>query len=980
MSKREKASTGDDAEDHGLDNIMAKLVAKVDSFIQKAGPVSPRKKQPKGQRRMTEREEDRILMEEEEEEEEGGVEPAGRRLTKQPTLIQHGQLRDYQLEALNWMIQMYDTGISGILADEMGLGKTLQSISLLAYLKEYRGVSGHHMVAVPLSTLGNWMREFQKWCPSLRLLRFHGNKEERSALVEQLTHAQDEWDVCVTSYEMINKHKGQFQRVQWVFIVVDEAHRMKNENSLLSVVLRGCPSRNRLLLTGTPLQNNLHELWALLNFLLPDIFGDSHEFDALFVREDGQDLEGSVMKTLHKILRPFMLRRLKTDVESKLPPKKEMIVMVPVVELQGKVYKSIVEKNVHLIQEMKGSKSALLNIVMQLRKAAIHPYLFDGVEDRTLAAHGEHLITNSGKVMVLDKLLKKLKAQGSRVLIFSQMTRALDILEDYCLIRGHQYCRLDGGTSTLERETMMERFNAPDSDKFLFLLSTRAGGLGINLYTADIVILFDSDWNPQMDLQAQDRAHRIGQKKPVFVYRFVSEGTIEEKIIERAAVKLRLDALVVQAGRVQKQSNKITKDDLKEAIMYGAETVFRSGKNTITDEDIDIILSKGETKTKEMEEKLQKAMGKLHNLSLTGSTPSFLRDEESEKKAQEIKENLEILKQEKLEKEQAELNKPRQRIANYNVGAAFHSLMSNPKGKASKRCNNSLPKPEKLPKMHEYQFFDVKRINQLADKQKAFYEQHKHVDELELPETERNTYEGEDRTFNSLTLAEVEELDRLKKAGFGAWKNKDFYAYVNACEHYGRSDIDKIEVNVKGKLPEEVRKYHDTFWRQISELPQHKNIEKRIVKGEAKLNTRKQQEKALETLCVDYKSLSRQDFMARLDIKYRNIKKSGFTMDNDKLLIYLAHSQGYGEWDKLKSAIRKDDFCMFDYFLKSRTPAELGRRVDVLIRLVTKEPKKPGRTPGAKNKKPAAGAPSAPAAKRQKTGADSSGNSAGADT
>eukprot|EP00457_Paulinella_chromatophora_P001293 gb/GEZN01001295.1/.p1 GENE.gb/GEZN01001295.1/~~gb/GEZN01001295.1/.p1 ORF type:complete len:990 (+),score=179.76 gb/GEZN01001295.1/:92-2971(+) len=926
--------------------MMARLIAKVDSYVSGAGPSSPRKgvKKAKG-KRMTENEEDKILLQEEEDD--GEFQRSGHRLTRQPTSIKSGTLREYQLEALNWMIQMYDTGISGILADEMGLGKTLQSISLLAYLKEYRGVAGPHLVVVPLSTLGNWMREFKKWCPILRLLRFHGNKEERPPLIESLVKKQDEWDVCISSYEMVNKHKGQFQRVKWVFIVVDEAHRMKNENSLLSLTLRGCPSRNRLLLTGTPLQNNLHELWALLNFLLPDIFADSQEFDQLFVTaeakandddsktEQDKEKENNAMNTLTMILRPFMLRRLKTDVETSLPPKKEMIVMVPVVPLQGRVYKGIVEKNVTAIQALAGSKSQLLNIVMQLRKAAIHPYLFDGVEDRSLSAHGEHLITNSGKVLVLDKLLKKLKAQNSRVLIFSQMTRVLDILEDYCLIRRHKYCRLDGGTSTVDREKMMEDFNAPGSDKFVFLLSTRAGGLGINLYTADIVVLFDSDWNPQMDLQAQDRAHRIGQKKPVFVYRFVSEGTIEEKIIERAAVKLRLDAMVIQSGKQQKTSNSITKDDLKEAIMYGAETVFRSGNATITDEDIDIILSKGEKKTAEMELKLQAAMGKLHNLSLTGSTPSFLQDDETEKKKKEILAGLNELEKEKLAAEQAELSKPRQRIGNYNIGQAFKTLYA---ADGSKTIRSTLPKPFKLPRMGEFQFYNVKRINEICEKEKEFYEYYKH--ESELPPSEK-AENAEERTINGLTLQEIEERDQLLSQGFKAWKHRHFYAFVSACERYGRTNLDKIAKNVPGHTEEEVRQYHEAFFRRISELSQGKSLLKRIEKGETRMALQTKQEEALTKSCANIQT--RIDFMDKLEIKYRNVKKSGFTMDNDKLLLYLAKKHGYGEWEKLQKEIKGHWQCSFDYYLKSRSPNEIGRRVDVLIRLISTDATKPGR-------------------------------------
>jgi len=332
--------------------------------------------------------------------------------------------------------------------------------------------------------------------------------------------------------------------------VIDEAHRLKNEASLFSTTVRSFNTAHRLLLTGTPLQNNLHELWALLNFLLPDIFSDAEQFDEWFNLEiDDEEAKKEMISQLHKILRPFMLRRLKADVAKGLPPKTETLVMVGMSKVQKQLYKKLLLRDIESITSSAGkNKTAILNIVMQLRKCCGHPYLFDGVEDRTLDPLGEHLVFNCGKLAVVDKLLKKLQERGSRVLIFTQMTRILDILEDYMVMRGFKYCRLDGNTDYDTRESMIEEFNRKGSEKFCFILSTRAGGLGINLQTADTCILYDSDWNPQADLQAQDRCHRIGQKKPVSVYRMVTENTIEEKIVERAQQKLKLDAMVVQSN------------------------------------------------------------------------------------------------------------------------------------------------------------------------------------------------------------------------------------------------------------------------------------------------------------------------------------------------------------------------------------------------------------------------------------------------
>ncbi len=674
------------------------------------------KKKPASSKRLTEREEDEILLETANDE---ADEEVVTRLTQQPSIIVNCTMRDYQLEGLNWMIRLYQNGVSGILADEMGLGKTLQTISMMAYLKEFRDISGPHIVLVPLSTLGNWCREIARFCPSMRVCRFHGDAEARAKLLAEQVVPR-EFDILVTTFEMASKEKAALKRVEWEFFIVDEAHRLKNENSLLARHAREFRSKNRLLVTGTPLQNNLHELWALLNFLLPTIFSSSEEFDAMFsnvetgvpmvgtadpssrsnlgkgssqkadessssssasssssssnddmgdeedetkassgtteevvdaelaasmsqaassleeqdegyvaaalvakkassgesVSEEDQkeSFKADILMKLHAILRPFMLRRLKSDVASTLPPKKETLVYVGMPPLQRKVYKDILLGNIDTVNGSCKQKTKLMNVVMQLRKAANHPYLFDNVEDLSLDPGGEHVITNCGKMNVLDKLLKKLKAADSRVLIFSQMTRTLDILEDYCWIRGFKYCRIDGSTSPEDREEGMHEFNKPGSEKFIFLLSTRAGGLGINLATADVVVLYDSDWNPQVDLQAQDRAHRIGQKKPVSVYRFVTEDTIEERIVNRAETKLRLDAMVIQQGRLAQGQKKMTTDDMMSMIRCGAERIFKATDNDTLDEDIDLILQKGEAKTQELNSKLQRFTG--FNISL----------------------------------------------------------------------------------------------------------------------------------------------------------------------------------------------------------------------------------------------------------------------------------------------------------------------------------------------------------------------------
>ena len=451
------------------------------------------------------------------EDENGDNEPSSTTvfLTSQPSTLGSGKgkMRPYQLEGLNWMVGLQEHGVNGILADEMGLGKTLQSIAILVYMQEYQQCNGPHLIVVPKSTLSNWMNEFKTWAPTLKAIRFHGTKEERDNLVKNvlmpglgpMDEKARDWNVCVTTYEVCNIDKNVLNKFAWSYLTIDEAHRLKNEASAFSKTIRTFETKYRLLLTGTPLQNNLHELWALLNFLVPDVFANSEQFDDWFNLDiDDAEAKNNLISQLHKILRPFMLRRLKADVEKTLPPKHETILYTGMSVIQKKLYKDILLRDVDLLQGGgSGSRTAILNIVMQLRKCAGHPYLFPGVEDRSLPPLGEHLVENCGKMVLLDKLLKRLKQRGHRVLLFTQMTRIIDILEDFMVMRGFQYCRIDGNTSYDIREESIDAYNKPDSPKFIFLLSTRAGGLGINLQTADVVILYDSDWNPQADLQAQ---------------------------------------------------------------------------------------------------------------------------------------------------------------------------------------------------------------------------------------------------------------------------------------------------------------------------------------------------------------------------------------------------------------------------------------------------------------------------------------------
>lgn len=399
--------------------------AKADAADAKAA-ASKKKKSRHASGRASEDAEDAELLADEAADD---ADAPGHRLTVQPGVIK-GTMRKYQMEGLNWLIHLYDNSMNGILADEMGLGKTLQTISLLGYLHEFRGITGPHLVIVPKSTLHNWINEFRKWCPAIRAVKFHGNKEQRAEQKANIM-VKGAFDACVTSFEMVIKEKATFLGFKWKYVIIDEAHRIKNEKSVLFQAVKRLDTCYRLLITGTPLQNNLHELWALLHFLLPEMFSSADAFEEWFSAPAGGgdgggdgdaavEAETEVVSQLHKVLRPFLLRRLKSDVEKGLPPKKETILKIGMSELQKKTYGALLQRDIEAVNGA-ADRSRLLNVVMQLRKCCNHPYLFQGTEPGPPYTTGEHLVEASGKMVLLDKLLPKLQSRDSRVLIFSQV-------------------------------------------------------------------------------------------------------------------------------------------------------------------------------------------------------------------------------------------------------------------------------------------------------------------------------------------------------------------------------------------------------------------------------------------------------------------------------------------------------------------------------------------------------------------------------
>lgn len=884
-------------------------------------------------RRRTEAEEDAELLNDEKH---GGS--ADTVFRESPSFIQ-GTMRDYQVAGLNWLISLHENGISGILADEMGLGKTLQTISFLGYLRHIMGITGPHLVTVPKSTLDNWKREFAKWTPEVNVLVLQGAKDERHELINERL-VDEKFDVCITSYEMVLREKAHLKKFAWEYIIIDEAHRIKNEESSLSQVIRLFNSRNRLLITGTPLQNNLHELWALLNFLLPDVFGDADAFDQWFSGQD-QD-QDKVVQQLHRVLRPFLLRRVKSDVEKSLLPKKEINVYLGMSEMQVKWYQKILEKDIDAVNGAGGkreSKTRLLNIVMQLRKCCNHPYLFEGAEPGPPYTTDEHLIYNAGKMKVLDKLLGRLQKQGSRVLIFSQMSRLLDILEDYCVFRQYKYCRIDGGTAHEDRIAAIDDYNRPGSEKFIFLLTTRAGGLGINLTTADIVILYDSDWNPQADLQAMDRAHRIGQTKQVVVYRFVTDNAIEEKVLERAAQKLRLDQVVIQQGRAQVAAKAAAnKDELLSMIQHGAEKVFQSKGSTdeaankdkeLDDEDIDEILNRGESRTKELNARYEK-LG-IEDLQKFTSESAYEWNGENFANA---KKNIGM--------NWINPTKRERREQSYSMDKYFRQAMyPNPKADAKPKAPRA---PKQVP-VHDYQFYPP-RLQDLQDRETAFYRKEIGYkvplpdgddDNLSEREAERALEQQEIDNATPLTEEEKAEKEELSNQGFGNWNRRDFQQFINGSGKYGRTDYQGISNEIDSKTTAEIRAYAKVFWQRYTEIADYTKYIKVIEDGEERTRRIDHQGKLLRKKMQQYRVPLQQ---LKINYSVSTTNKKVYTEEEDRFLLVLLDRYGIdseGLYEKMRDDIRESPLFRFDWFFLSRTPIELSRRCNTLLTTIVKE-------------------------------------------
>jgi len=555
------------------------------------------------------------------------------------------RLRNYQLEGVNWILWNWWHKRSCILADEMGLGKTIQTMCFLHQLHTLSAsqVRGPFLVVAPLSLVSQWQAEAETWAPDMNVLLYHGSMDARDYLVKQEFYYSDQFmtktkaknlrrqhatkfHILITTYEVAMKDVAVLSKIRWKVLIVDEAHRLKNSQSRLFSELASVPRDFCLLLTGTPLQNSTEELWSLLNFSDKVAFASKEQFVSKF----GQLSDSKQVSELHQVLRPYLLRRVKEDVEKSLPPKVETILEVSLTPIQKTYYKAIYEKNTSFL--FKGSKPSnapsLMNIMMELRKCCNHPFLIKGAEERIMAEAAakkgaddlddpvlrwqklltEQLVQSSGKMVLLMKLLPKLQSGGHKVLIFSQMVRVLDLLEELLRLQKYSYERLDGSMGASSRASAVDRFCKKSYNRFVMLLSTRAGGLGLNLTSADTVVIFDSDWNPQNDLQAMARAHRIGQTRHVRVYRLLTAKTYEMHMFHTASMKLGLDRAVLAHQRQQddtqdtskktksKSEKEIQAKEIDELLKKGAYDVFRDDDDTeaqkFMETDIDQLLER----------------------------------------------------------------------------------------------------------------------------------------------------------------------------------------------------------------------------------------------------------------------------------------------------------------------------------------------------------------------------------------------------
>uniref|UniRef100_A0A673JYN7 Chromodomain-helicase-DNA-binding protein 2-like n=1 Tax=Sinocyclocheilus rhinocerous TaxID=307959 RepID=A0A673JYN7_9TELE len=787
-------------------------------------------------------------------------------LKKQPSYIGDEvlQLRDYQLDGVNWLAHSWCRCNSVILADEMGLGKTIQTISFLSYLFHQHQLYGPFLLVVPLSTLTSWQREFDTWAPDMNVVVYLGDVTSRKTIRDyEWIHQQTKrikFNALLTTYEILLKDK--------------------NDDSLLYKTLIDFRSNHRLLITGTPLQNSLKPLFLTL----PPIRFESWED---FEDEHGKGRDNGY-QSLHKVLEPFLLRRVKKDVEKSLPAKVEQILRVDMSAQQKQFYKWILTRNYKALSKgTRGSSSGFLNVVMELKKCCNHGFLIkqpEEVENEKTQEHLQNLVRGSGKLVLLHKLLTRLRERGNRVLIFSQMVRMLDILAEYLSLNRYPFQRLDGSIKGELRKQALDHFNAEGSEDFCFLLSTRAGGLGINLASADTVVIFDSDWNPQNDLQAQARAHRIGQKKQVNIYRLVTKGTVEEDIIERAKKKMVLDHLVIQrmdtTGRTvldnssaNSNSNPFSKEELTAILKFGAEDLFKEpeGEESEPQEmDIDEILRLAETRESDQgssatDELLSQF--KVANFTMDESTPNL-----EEKPIRDWDDIIPEEQRRKVEEEQKQKE--------------MEDIYMLPRSRSKKRVRSDVGSK-------------LKHRSSASDSETDDSEDDKRPKRRGRPRARKNNVEG-------FTDAEIRRLEAIARDS---------------------ELVDKSIADLK-RLGELV---HNTCVTAVQEHEEHMKENPVEAKGPGKRRV------LMKAILV-----SEVFHLARFQLTCR-VKTPHFDVDwdihDDTQLLLGIYEHGYGNWDLIKTDtdLKLSEKILLDDPKKKPQAKQLQMRADYLLKMLKKE-------------------------------------------
>uniref|UniRef100_A0A8C1SQY2 Chromodomain helicase DNA binding protein 2 n=1 Tax=Cyprinus carpio TaxID=7962 RepID=A0A8C1SQY2_CYPCA len=831
-------------------------------------------------------------------------------LKKQPSYIGDEvlQLRDYQLDGVNWLAHSWCRCNSVILADEMGLGKTIQTISFLSYLFHQHQLYGPFLLVVPLSTLTSWQREFDTWAPDMNVVVYLGDVTSRKTIRDyEWIHQQTKrikFNALLTTYEILLKDKGVLGNLNWAFLGVDEAHRLKNDDSLLYKTLIDFRSNHRLLITGTPLQNSLKELWSLLHFLMPDKFESWEDFED----EHGKGRDNGY-QSLHKVLEPFLLRRVKKDVEKSLPAKVEQILRVDMSAQQKQFYKWILTRNYKALSKgTRGSSSGFLNIVMELKKCCNHGFLIkqpEEVENEKTHEHLQSLVRGSGKLVLLDKLLTRLRERGNRVLIFSQMVRMLDILAEYLSLKRYPFQRLDGSIKGEIRKQALDHFNAEGSEDFCFLLSTRAGGLGINLASADTVVIFDSDWNPQNDLQAQARAHRIGQKKQVNIYRLVTKGTVEEDIIERAKKKMVLDHLVIQrmdtTGRTvldnssgNSNSNPFGKEELTAILKFGAEDLFKEpeGEESEPQEmDIDEILRLAETRESDQgssatDELLSQF--KVANFTMDESTPDL-----EEKPIRDWDEIIPEEQRRKVEEEQKQKE--------------MEDIYMLPRSRSKKRVRSDVGSK-------------LKHRSSASDSETDDSEDDKRPKRRGRPRARKNNVEG-------FTDAEIRRFISINRNNFVLYR----------LEAIARDSelVDKSIADLK-RLGELV---HNTCVTAVQEQ-EERGINIKISGVQVNAKSIIQHEEEFEPLhkVVPSNPAERNKFQLTCRVKTPHFDVDWDIHDDTQLLLGI-YEHGYANWDLIKTDpdLKLSEKILLDDPDKKPQAKQLQMRADYLLKMLKKE-------------------------------------------